>query len=506
MSAIQKHHEEKAEKAASRGEGDAPWLRSRTSRSRPTGSSCTWPRPGRPTARPSCCATASPSCGTRGATSSARWPTPATAPIAPDLRGYGGSSRPSEVADYGSDKLTGDLCGLLDHYGYDTAAFVGHDWGAMVVWEMGRLHPERVASLYNMSVPYSNAPAPPTEIFEVIFEGKFFYMLYFQEVGPGRGGVRGRPAAASCAPCSTRPAARAWPTPNPLVADAPREGTRFHGHPDARPPRCCRPGSPRTTSTSTPTAFEQSGFFGPVSFYRNMDANWERSKDIPASVYTMPTGFITGSLDPVNLMMPGAAEAMAEALPDFRGATVVEGAGPLGATGAAGRDQRRPAGVPRRHALSGLVRAARRSPPGVPWPTEDWPEGELPAGVDLAPLLDEAFDDDGPLATTLRRAGGPRRPRRGRALRRRARALRPPAHAGDRRDAAAQLVHGQVGAARRRRACWSARAGSTSTPRPPCPSGRTRTTPATPSRCASCWPCATGSTSWRTTSTTASPT
>jgi alkanesulfonate monooxygenase SsuD/methylene tetrahydromethanopterin reductase-like flavin-dependent oxidoreductase (luciferase family) len=39
--------------------------------------------------------------------------------LAPDLRGYGGSSHPEEVGDYGSDKLTGDLCGLLDHYGYD---------------------------------------------------------------------------------------------------------------------------------------------------------------------------------------------------------------------------------------------------------------------------------------------------------------------------------------------------------------------------------------------------
>ena len=58
-----------------------------------------------------------------------------------------------------------------------------------------------------------------------------------------------------------------------------------------------------------------------------MDANWERSKDIPASVYTMPVGFLTGSLDPVNAMMPGAAEAMAEVLPDFRGVTFVEGAG-----------------------------------------------------------------------------------------------------------------------------------------------------------------------------------
>ncbi len=62
--------------------------------------------------------------------------------------------------------------------------FSGHDWGSMVVWELGRLHPDRVGAIYNMSVPYSQAPGPPTQIFEHLFEGKFFYMLYFQEVGP----------------------------------------------------------------------------------------------------------------------------------------------------------------------------------------------------------------------------------------------------------------------------------------------------------------------------------
>ena len=40
-------------------------------------------------------------------------------------------------------------------------------------------------------------------------------------------------------------------------------------------------------------------------------------------------------------------------------------------------------------------------PSGVPWPSETWPEGSVPAGVDLAPLLRAAFDADGPLATTF---------------------------------------------------------------------------------------------------------
>jgi pimeloyl-ACP methyl ester carboxylesterase len=243
---------------------------------------------------------------------------------APDLRGYGASSRPTEVAAYGSDNLTADLAGLLDHYGYSQAAFVGHDWGAMVVWEMGRLHPDRVSSLCNMSVPYSNAPAPPTQIFEVIFEGKFFYMLYFQEVGPAEAEFEADPRLFLRTMLYSA-GGEGMATGNPL-GDHPREGTRFMDilspAPDTLPSWITE-----EDVDVYAAAFKQSGFFGPVSFYRNMDANWERSKDIPPSVYTMPVGFITGSLDPVNTMMPGAIEEMAAVMPDFRGATVIDGAG-----------------------------------------------------------------------------------------------------------------------------------------------------------------------------------
>jgi pimeloyl-ACP methyl ester carboxylesterase len=245
--------------------------------------------------------------------------------FAPDLRGYGGSAKPTEVNEYGSDRLTGDMCGLLDHYGYEKAAFTGHDWGAMLVWEMGRLHPERVSSLYNMSVPYSNAPARPTDIFEAIFADKFFYMLYFQEVGPAEAEFEADPRGFLRTMLYSA-GGEGMANANPLIADAPREGTRFQ---DIMSP------APETlpawlTEADVDVyaaAFEKGGFFGPVSFYRNIDANWERSKDIAPSVYTMPTGFLTGSLDPVLLMMPGAAEEMAAAMPDFRGATTVDGAG-----------------------------------------------------------------------------------------------------------------------------------------------------------------------------------
>jgi pimeloyl-ACP methyl ester carboxylesterase len=111
-----------------------------------------------------------------------------------------------------------------------------------------------------------------------------------------------------------------------LLADAPAAGTKFLDiltpAPDQLPDWIAEHDVDVYTEGLT-----RNGLFGPVSFYRNIDANWERSKDIPASVYTMPTGFVTGSLDPVNFMMPGAAEEMAQLLPDFRGVTVVDGAG-----------------------------------------------------------------------------------------------------------------------------------------------------------------------------------
>ena len=50
--------------------------------------------------------------------------------------------------------------------------------------------------------------------------------------------------------------------------------------------------------------------------------------------------------------------------------------------------------------MSGLVPLPAQ-PPGVPWPAALWPTGDPPPGVDLAPLLDQAFDDEGPLATTF---------------------------------------------------------------------------------------------------------
>ena len=84
--------------------------------------------------------------------------------LAPDQRGYGRSSRPDPIADYDIAHLTDDLLGLLDDVGAERAAFVGHDWGSMVVWQMSLLHPDRVAGVCGMSVPFlPRGPMPPVK-------------------------------------------------------------------------------------------------------------------------------------------------------------------------------------------------------------------------------------------------------------------------------------------------------------------------------------------------------
>ncbi|WP_324828045.1 alpha/beta fold hydrolase [Qipengyuania zhejiangensis] len=54
--------------------------------------------------------------------------------IAPDQRGYRGSSKPQDVESYTPDKMIGDVFGLADALGVETFTIVGHDWGGAIAW------------------------------------------------------------------------------------------------------------------------------------------------------------------------------------------------------------------------------------------------------------------------------------------------------------------------------------------------------------------------------------
>lgn len=104
--------------------------------------------------------------------------------IVPNQRGYGRSSRPEAVADYDITHLSGDLIGLLDHFGHASALFVGHDWGAIVVWGLAMLHPERVAGVINLSVPFlQRGETPWVDFWEQALGGDFYIVHFNRQPG-----------------------------------------------------------------------------------------------------------------------------------------------------------------------------------------------------------------------------------------------------------------------------------------------------------------------------------
>ena len=97
--------------------------------------------------------------------------------VAPDLRGYNLSDKPTNTVDYAIDHLVGDIVGLIKHFGREKAAIIGHDWGASVAWALAMKRPEVLWKLGALQVP-------PIPIWKRNQTAKQFlaswYMFFFQ--------------------------------------------------------------------------------------------------------------------------------------------------------------------------------------------------------------------------------------------------------------------------------------------------------------------------------------
>ena len=74
--------------------------------------------------------------------------------VAPDMRGYGRSSVYGTHADYAMTHIVADMIELLDGLGRASAVWVGHDWGAPVVWSIASHHADRCDGVASLCVPY----------------------------------------------------------------------------------------------------------------------------------------------------------------------------------------------------------------------------------------------------------------------------------------------------------------------------------------------------------------
>ncbi|WP_171054850.1 alpha/beta fold hydrolase [Mycobacterium sp. DBP42] len=202
--------------------------------------------------------------------------------LAPDQRGYGGSSRPAAIDAYNIVELTADIAGLLDDVGAERAILIGHDWGSPVATNFPLLFPDRVAAVAALSVPpVPRASGPPTQIWRRMAGDNFFYILYFQEPG----------VADDALGADVRESMRRMMTMEGV--SAPPDELR------ARP----LPPLPDWISADEfehyVQAFTETGFTGPLNWYRNFDRNWELTESTPAPTITVPTLFLAGTADPV---------------------------------------------------------------------------------------------------------------------------------------------------------------------------------------------------------------
>lgn len=243
--------------------------------------------------------------------------------VAPDLRGYGESSAPEDVAAYSQRELAADVAELIRACGHEQAVVVGHDWGAALAWQVARLHPDLVRAVACLSVPYGGpAPEPPTETMKRKFGDFFFYMLYFQQQD-----VPERELEADIRDSLRRIFHSMSADADTARIFAPRkEGGFLTGmEVPERQPHWMR----GVDLDFYVSRFEQSGFRGPLNWYRAMDLYWEQTRDEPEDNWTIrcPALYLVGEQDPIYILNRKAIERMPNYLADLRGSHVIANCG-----------------------------------------------------------------------------------------------------------------------------------------------------------------------------------
>ncbi len=245
---------------------------------------------------------------------------------APDVRGYGGTDKPHEIEAYAIEALASDMAEIAAALSPGKpAVIIGHDWGAPIAWTSALVHPERFRAVCGMSVPHvPPGPMAGLDLFRKVFtdQGRFFYIVYFQDEGVGEAELEADPAAtirkfyysiSGDAPDG------AWPL------------DKAHGEPLLK--GLPEPAMPLPWLSEADVAyyagqFAASGFRGPLNRYRNSHRDHDFLSSLPSHVIGQPSLFIGGTRDPVLSFYPGdPIEAMRPCLPDLRAAHILDGCG-----------------------------------------------------------------------------------------------------------------------------------------------------------------------------------
>jgi pimeloyl-ACP methyl ester carboxylesterase len=242
------------------------------------------------------------------------------------MRGYGQTDQPKAIDQYTLLHLVGDMVGVLDALGEETAVIAGHDWGAPVAWQAALLRPDRFRAVIGLSVPYRpRGPVRPTSVMPQT-EDAVFYQLHFQTPG------------VADAELAYNVRATLQGVLIRLSGDAPPGTPSFSMVPRAASQRVrSNPPLPATLPGWLTEAdiefyvetFTRTGFSGGLNWYRNIDRNWEILAPFAGAPVSVPALFVAGDRDLV-MAFPGMQELVANLrsfVPQLRPIIVLPGCG-----------------------------------------------------------------------------------------------------------------------------------------------------------------------------------
>jgi pimeloyl-ACP methyl ester carboxylesterase len=247
--------------------------------------------------------------------------------VAPDMRGYGQTEAPEAIDQYTLLHLVGDMVGVLDALGEETAVIAGHDWGAPVAWHAALMRPDRFRAVVGLSVPYRpRGKVRPTSVMPQT-DDAVFYQLHFQTPGVAEADLEADVRASIQGVLAG------------LAGEMPAGAGGFAMVPRDRAVREQR----NRAGSMLPLPawltqqdidfyageFARTGFRGGLNWYRNIDRNWEILAPFAGAKVTVPALYVAGERDLV-LAFPGAAEMVANlpnVVPRLRQTVMLPGCG-----------------------------------------------------------------------------------------------------------------------------------------------------------------------------------
>ena len=97
---------------------------------------------------------------------------------APNMRGYGATTRPDNVGDYRLDVLAEDVAALIDASGASEVTLIAHDWGALVAWHFAIKKLRPLKRLVILNVPHPKCSERELRKWRQL--RKSWYIFFFQ--------------------------------------------------------------------------------------------------------------------------------------------------------------------------------------------------------------------------------------------------------------------------------------------------------------------------------------